>query len=48
MSAWNLLVENDQLKAVGDPAFDLVIAPTIFESDSREVFKTTLLLHENT
>lgn len=52
----NLLVQNGKLCAVidfgqlaiGDPACDLVIAWTFFTGESREVFKATMSLDEDT
>lgn len=56
ISASNLLLEEGQLKAVidfglmavGDPACDLAIAWTILDRDSREVFRSTLSLDQET
>jgi len=56
MSASNLLVQNGRLSAVidfglltvGDPACDLAIAWTFFESKSREVFKAKLAFDADT
>lgn len=56
ISAGNLLVRNGKLSAVidfgqlavGDPACDLAIAWTFFNETSREVFRKTLSLDEDT
>jgi aminoglycoside phosphotransferase (APT) family kinase protein len=56
ISAGNLLVKDDTLCAVidfgglaiGDPACDLAIAWTLFEGESRDVFRATLPLDEGT
>lgn len=56
ISTGNLLVEKGQLSAVidfgqlaiGDPACDLAIAWTLFEGESREVFRATLPLDTGT
>lgn len=56
ISLGNLLVQNGQLSAVidfggmavGDPACDLAIAWTFFKRESREVFRKTLNLDEDT
>ncbi|WP_162801681.1 aminoglycoside phosphotransferase family protein [Candidatus Chromulinivorax destructor] len=50
MSAENLLIENKKLKAVvgfssiaqGDPAYDLTIAWTFFDAQSRKIFRSNL------
>ncbi len=52
----NLLVQNDRLSAVidfsglaiGDPACDLAIAWTLFSNSSRQIFKETLFLDQET
>lgn len=56
ISVGNILVRNEQLNAVidfgmlaiGDPACDLAIAWSFFEGKSREVFRTTLSVDDNT
>jgi len=56
VSSGNLLVRDGRLcaiidfgqLAVGDPACDLAIAWTLFEGESREVFRTMLPLHADT
>jgi aminoglycoside phosphotransferase (APT) family kinase protein len=56
VSAGNLLVQNRRLSAVidfgmlavGDPACDVAIAYTFFNGKSREAFRATLQLDENT
>jgi aminoglycoside phosphotransferase (APT) family kinase protein len=56
MSAGNLLVREGRLcavidfgmLAVGDPACDLSVAWTLFASESRETFRATLALDDDT
>ena len=56
VSAGNLLVQDGHLCAVidfgqlaiGDPACDLAIAWTLFQKESRKIFRTTLELDEGT
>ena len=56
ISTGNLLMQKGQLSAVidfgglavGDPACDLAIAWTLFEGESREIFRATLSLDANT
>lgn len=56
ISVGNLLVQNGQLSAVidfgqlvvGDPACDLAIAWTLFKGESRETFRSTLNLDNDT
>jgi len=56
IAAGNLLVKDGQLTAVidfgcvaiGDPACDLAIAWTLFEDESREIFRSTLALDDAT
>ncbi len=56
ISAENLLVQQEQLSAVidfgqlaiGHPAYDLMIAWTLFKDKSRETFRTTLSLDADT
>lgn len=52
----HILIENSQLSAVknfgwvaiGDPAYDLIIAWTFFDDENRKIFKKYIGLDENT
>lgn len=56
LSASNILIQNTQLSAIidfggmaiGDPACDLVIAWTLFDDESRAIFRSLLTLDKNT